>query len=100
MEKVVIVLSMVLALCMSCKQNKNGSYAYIDALDVIHAKQGCTAVAKIRNAQAVTPIPLTDIKAEMLNRICSQCVDETTLSVWQKIAKANSDSLVPDTIGY
>lgn len=100
MEKKVIALSMVLALCMSCKQDKNGSYAYIDALDVIHAKQGCTAVAKIRNAQAVTPIPLTDIKVEMLNRICSQCVDETTLSGWQIIAKANSESIVPDTIGY
>lgn len=73
-------------------------YVYIDFQGIIHAKQGCKAVSKIHNAQPIRAIPITDVRPFMLHRVCSQCVDESTLTALEEIANANGKGTVQDSI--
>lgn len=84
-----IFIALITYLMVGCHEQPNVHYVYLDLQGVLHASQGCKAVTKYQNAQPVKPIPIINVRKEMLNNICSQCVDETTLFVLEKIAVAN-----------
>ena len=84
-----IFIALVAFLMVGCHKKPDVHYVYLDLQDVLHASQGCNAVTKYHNAQPVKPIPIINVRKEMLNNICSQCVDETTLYALEKIASAN-----------
>lgn len=79
-------------LLMGCHEKPHAHYVYLDSQRVLHASQSCKAVAKIHNAQPVSPIAINYLQSEMLREVCSQCIDEKTLFALQKIAEEN-DSL-------
>lgn len=84
-----IIVALAACLMMGCHEKQRVHYVYLDLQGVLHASQGCKAVTKNQNAQPVKPIPIINVRKEMLNNICSQCVDETTLYALEKIASAN-----------
>ena len=84
-----ILVALAACLMMGCHEKQHVHYVYLELQGVLHASQGCKAVTKYQNAQPVKPIPITNVRKEMLNNICSQCVDETTLFALEKIGAAN-----------
>ena len=84
-----IFIALVAVMMIGCHESPGIHYVYLDLQGVLHTSQGCKAVTKYKNAQPVKPIPIINVRQEMLNNICSQCVDETTLYTLEKIASAN-----------
>ena len=84
-----IFIAFAAFLMVSCHKKPDVHYVYLDMQGVLHATQGCMAVTKYHNAQPVRPIPIINVRKEMLNNICLQCIDETTLYALEKVASAN-----------
>lgn len=76
---------------VSCHKKPDVHYVYLDLQGVLHATQGCKAVTKYHNAQPVKPLPMIDVKPYMLDKICSRCVDESSMLTFEKIAEINND---------
>ena len=80
-----------------------GQYVYLDRAFVLHTKNGCKAVYKDHNMQAVRPVLIDNVTRNNLDRICSQCVTEGQLDFMMGYLKAKeevyelaTDSIVDD----
>lgn len=60
-------------------EKKIGRYLYIDNANVLHTKNGCSAVYKERSMQPVEPILKEELNRQSLRRVCSKCVSEKQL---------------------
>ena len=81
------------------KEPPLGTYIYLDNGYVLHTKNGCKAVFKNHNMQAVRPIPVEDVSEAYLKRVCSQCVTEEQLSILHALIAAKeevTDSVVDE----
>lgn len=81
------------------KEPALGTYIYLDNGYVLHTKNGCKAVFKNHNMQAVRPIPVEDVSEAYLKRVCSQCVTEEQLSILHALIAAKgevTDSVVDE----
>ena len=105
------LLLLVILIMMSCSSNTSkketslpdkkeptlGMYVYLDNGLVLHTKNGCKAVFKNKNMQAVRPIPIEEVSEAYLKRVCSQCVTEKQLSMLHSliaVKKELTDSVV------
>lgn len=85
------------------KKDELGQYVYLDRAFVLHTKNGCEAVYKDHNMQAVRPVLIDNVTRNNLDRICSQCVTEGQLDFMIGYLKAKeevyelaTDSIVDD----
>ena len=73
------------------KKDELGQYVYLDRAFVLHTKNGCKAVYKDHNMQAVRPVLIDNVTRNNLNRICSQCVTEEQLDFIMGYLKAKEE---------
>jgi len=107
------LLLLIILMMVSCSSNTSkkdmslpekkepalGMYVYLDNGYVLHTKNGCKAVFKNKNMQAVRPIPVEDVSEAYLRRVCSQCVTEEQLSMLHALTAAKeelTDSVVDE----
>lgn len=71
-----------------------GEYVYVDRINVIHTKHGCSAVYKEKSMQSVIPFSKKDLKfiymPEVGMNVCSQCVSDKQIQQLDSVYSSDS----------